>query len=227
MTNNIESYLESKKKAWSDTSLRTERSRLNAVKDVLNGNPDDLWAHCEEKKLSPYARATLFIRVASFWDFVSPGSNPYREWKKANGRLFKHVYQPKFPDISYEEAKARIAQISNEASRVKALQLLRGGLRWSESSTLRDGSVVGKGAKPRRVYCEAVEYNAAYTTFYRHLRAVGLTPHMLRKIRATDLARKGMNAADLLATFGWQDIKTAQSYLAPLDEARRAELMEE
>lgn len=220
----IQKYLEDKKLAWSPNTLKSEEHRLNAVSDKLDGEANTLWDATQH--LGAYSRLTTWSRVCDFWDWalseghVSVPGN-YRKFRKKNAKQFKveNVYVRKTPDISFEEAQARIQTLPQDI-REKASQLLSGGLRYSESFTLKDGRVVGKGGKLRSAFVAEAGFKRCYRTFLRALHSVGLTPHMLRKICASRLAREGLGEADLCKAMGWSSFNTARSYLAPLqDEA--------
>lgn len=212
----IEQYLADRRLAWAPSTQRSERHRLMAVAEHLDGNPETLWAALAD--LKPYARATAWTRVTDFWDWaitegkVAAAANRYQQFRKKNALQFKNAYTRQVPSINYEEAEARCQQLP-AASRDKALQLLRGGLRFAESATLRDGAVVGKGGKQRRVYVDAVEFNQTYETFRQHLAVVGLKPHTLRKLFASKLVAEGANEFDLLQIMGWSSLTTASSYV--------------
>lgn len=217
----IQEYINSKSLAWSETSKTSELSRLTTIADYIDGNPEVLWKAIESK--GAYTRTTIWTRVVSFYDFLLEseyvtGINPYRKWRNQNAKQFKNVYTKETPKISYNEAKQKILKIQDQETREKALQLLNAGLRWGESFTLQDGRVIGKGNKARKVFAEEVKYGKSYSYFLKQLRQVGLKPHTLRKIRATDLARKGLKEADLCAIFGWNSFQTASSYIAPLND---------
>lgn len=218
----IQKYIQDKKLAWAPSTLQSEAHRLNAVADVLDGDAARLWTALET--LGPYSRLTTWSRVCDFMDWAhSEGlienAGSYRAFRKKNAKQFKNVYTPKTPSFTFEEATRRIDTLA-PSIRAKALQLLNGGLRYTESFTLKGGKVVGKGGKNREVFTEEASYSGSYRTFLRALHSVGLTPHMLRKICATRLAREGLREADLCKVFGWSSFKTASSYIAPLqDEA--------
>lgn len=214
-------YLDSKKGAWAESTLRSEEHRLNGLLPHLNGDAPALWKALAS--LKPYSRVTAFTRACSFYSFLIAkghvaGPNVYDAFREENARLFKNAYQPKALSISFEEAKRRIAEIKDEAIRNRALRLLSGGLRFTESATLQDGHVVGKGGKRRRVFCQETTgdvYTGSYQTFFRALKKVGLKPHDLRKLCATKLVEAGLKEADLMKVMGWNSIITAKSYLQP------------
>ena len=229
----ITKYLDSKTNAWAPTTLKSERYRLNAVAPHLDGNPLSLWAAISDR--GPYTRVTIWTRVTDFYQWCldnghRTGPNHYRTWKEDNARQFKHAYTPRFPEISFEEARARIQKIPQEGIRNKAMELLLGGLRYTESFTFReeDSTVVGKGSKRRVAFIpkrEGASFNRTYATFLRALRKVGLTPHQLRKLAATEFARRGLREADLCKVMGWSSFATASKYIAPLkDEEIRSKI---
>ena len=224
-------YLKDKETGWAPSTMRSETLRLTSWAEHLDGNPETLWKAIQE--LAPYTRVTIWTRVSDFWGWAIenghvPGPNPYKAWRKKNGkRQFKHAYNPKRPDTTFEEAKARIQGLSDSGVRKKALELLYGGLRYTESFTYQPGSktVVGKGSKRRRVYIPEIpggSYQGCYRTFLRRLKEIGLTPHVLRKLAATELARRGLREFDLCEVMGWASIETAKIYVAPLREEAMA-----
>lgn len=216
----IQKYIESKKLAWAPTTLRSEAHRLNGVAAYLNSEPNALWDALAVQK--PYSRLTAWTRVVDYYEWLREeglvNDNPYKAFKKKNARLFKHVYQPKTPNLSFAEAEKKLSLL-DPVHGAKALQLLHGGLRYTESLTLKNGEVVGKGSKRRKVFVNAQpNYQYSYRSFLRALNGVGLTPHMLRKICATTLAQKGLKEADLCEVMGWSSFNTAKAYIAPLKQ---------
>jgi len=159
------------------------------------------------------------------------GPNLFAKWRKDNARLFKHQYKRQTPEISFEEARERLQNISDPDIRRKGLELLCSGVRWSESFTFDPSTktVVGKGAKPRRVYMpenKGSDYKGTYSKFLRGLRTVGLKPHLLRKLAATEFYNRGLNEFDLLQVMGWNSIETAKSYIAPKKEDEIEQLLD-
>jgi len=224
-----EEYLDAKRLAWSESTLKSERRRLSRYFYVLEEGPAALWD--ATKTLAPYSRKTLFIRVSAFYDWAVTTNqlteNPYKQWMAEHARLFKYVYNQKTPTLSFREAEEAVLTIPCKASCLKALQLLGGGLRWNESFNIDDGSCTGKGGKVRKVFADPISYPFSYTHFRKHLAAVGMKPHDLRKIRATDLARSGLREVDLCKVFGWSNLNTAKAYIAPINDQKLKELMNE
>lgn len=217
----ITEYLESKKNAWSESTLSSEASRLGRLPEAQLTDPGQLWDGTAN--YGSYTRVTIFTRVCDFYDFLLErghkfGTNPFRVWRQRNARLFKGAYQPRKPDISYDEAKALLGRLEERDVREKCEELLGGGLRFSESFN-RDGEfVTGKGGKRRRAYAGASDYERSYSTLLRRLRELGLTPHVLRKIRATQLAQnKDLSVFDLCEIFGWSNPATAMAYVKAND----------
>jgi len=224
----ISDYLESNRLAWTAETMKSETSRLYKYSTLIDKGPEAIWQGTEH--LAPYTRKTLFTRIGKFADYcIASGHleiNEYKSWMAHNRRLFKNAYTKNTPKISYTEAQALILSLSCRETIKKASQILDGGLRWAESFTITDGQCIGKGEKPRAVFVDACDYGYSYSYFRNHLSTIGLTPHDLRKIRATDLARKGLQPADLCKIFGWESFETASRYLAPLSDKKLQEAMQ-
>ena len=219
----IDSYIQDMELRWSETTKRSERARLERWAPAIDGNPATLWAAV--RHLAPYSRTTTWTRVVAYVDWTietghQTGPNPYRAFRSKNFKQFKNTYQRRVPQLSFEEAVARINTLSAPGIREKALQLLYSGMRWSESLTLQDGWVIGKGGKRRRVPQRAQGVSAplssSYHAFYRELRKVGLKPHDLRKLALNHYVAAGANPFELAAIAGWSSINTAQSYIETL-----------
>lgn len=216
MKAHIQKYIESKKLAWAPSTLRSEEARLSAVAAVLNGDPGQLWQHLEDKGIKPYARVSTWIRVVSFWDFLGHTTNPYKEFKEKNARLFKHTYVPKKPEMTYEEARKLVDSIQDQSIRRRALEILGSGARWFESASHSGGNVSGKGSKNRALYVPSVEgpaFRGSYQTFRRALESLGLKPHDLRKLFLTKLVELGANEFELMEAAGWSSMTPARSYI--------------
>jgi hypothetical protein len=212
----IEKYIESKKFAWSPTTIRSETYRLQGVADFLDGNPETLWRAIQTMK--PYARLTLWTRVTNYWQFLLDGDyvkgkNLYAKWKQENARLFKNSYVRQKPEITIEEAKRRIEQIPNQAYRERARSIVRSGLRFTESNHITGGTVRGKGGKTRKVFVESDGQNIKYDGFHKALSKVGLKSHDLRKLFLSRLVDLGINEFELCEIAGWSNINTASSYI--------------
>lgn len=230
----ISQYLKDHEKSWSQSSLKSEASRLSSLAPALDGNPETLWAHLEAKGLGKYTRVTYWTRASDFWAWLirkghKQGPNPYENWREEHGRLFKHTYQRRQPDVTYSEARARIETISDINVRQACQLLLDGGLRVSELRSVdSEGFVTGKGGKRRKLYSDIrLSSTPSYSTVRRALHLLGLKPHDLRKIRATDLRRRGLQDEDLCKVFGWEDFNTAKAYLAPLKDEEIEALMQD
>jgi integrase len=216
----ITMYLEDKQLAWAPTTLKSERHRLNAAAPAINGDPMKLWKALQEH--GAYGRATIWTRVSDFWQWCLDnnhisGGNPYRAFRQKNARLFKNVYTRKTPEISYDEARSRIATIEDATIRAYAGQLLDTGMRVSEPKTIgTDGTVVGKGSKSRRVYGRNAgpsNNSVNYQKLRRALASIGLKPHDLRKLFLTRLVEVGANEFELCEVAGWASIAPARSYI--------------
>jgi integrase len=177
-----------------------------------------LWDELKRRGLSKYSVVTTWTRVTDFWQFLldsklKEGTNEYAEFRRKNELQFKNAYRPKTCGLTYKDALEAIARISRESSRLKATQLLEGGLRFTESLEVKDGAVVGKGGKTRDVFVSSVNLEVSYKTFLRDLHAVGLKPHDLRKVFLTALAQDGANEFELMEAAGWSSITPARSYI--------------
>ena len=228
----VGAYLKSKEKAWSASTLKSETSRLMSIVrkcPELYNNPEALWEALQAG--GSYTRQTTWVRASCFVDHLIKhshieGPNQLVQWREANANLFKNKYQRKTTSISIDEARVKICSIENTAIRTKCLQLLDGGLRYTESLTLRDGTVRGKGNKTRKVYVDPVTSEPTYWAVYSSLKEVGLTPHMLRKIKATAVSKAGARPEQLCELFGWSSFNTAQSYLNAGTDEELKEIMQ-
>lgn len=225
----ISKYLEHKKLTWSLGTFKTESSRLRSLEVLLRHlnilTPQAIWEALQARSF--YTRVIDWERLQDLFSTYNVElSQSMRSWKEKNKHVFKNAYKRKTPQISYEEALKLINKIDDEHIRNQARIILFAGLRSFELNSLdRDGNVLGKGGKKRQVPLpDSFELpKASYKKLYLALKRVGLKPHDLRKIRATDLLRKGMDVKTLQTNFGWSSLKVAESYLAPLslEQSRR------
>lgn len=214
----IKQYIESKSLAWSPNTLRSEQHRLSAVADLLSLDAAEFYKSVN-KLYKPYSVRTLMQRAAKFKEYHNDTS--YSDFIHTNARLFKNVYTKKIVNFTFEEAKRRVNNIENMAAKEAAMLMLTTGMRVHEALKYDgSGKVVGKGAKERVVFSSnTVSQYITYSEVYRQLKAVGLKPHDLRKLAATELARAGFKEADLMAVMGWSNIQTASNYLQPMQQA--------
>jgi site-specific recombinase XerD len=229
LTNAISNYISDKKYAWAETTKQSEASRLKK----LSGKEKTPESFFEDGKAT-YGLKTFFIRASNFFDWAIERGywndrNYYKEFYNKNQRLFKNVYSRRAAPCSFEEAKRRIARIEDKAIRERAYELLYNGLRISESyakGRRGDGTIytTGKGSKQRRVFAgQDSESNrrCSRTTFRAHLGRVGLKPHDLRKLCATELYRRGaLDLFSLCEAFGWSSVETARKYIQPAEEKK-------
>ena len=238
MLDQIRDYIESKGHGWSYTSQQSENSRLNKVAHIIKDGPLALYKHLNAKGQKPYTIKTTFIRVADFMQWridekYCDGKNAFKFFMKVNGRLFKNAYEKERLDVGYEEAVRRISGLADGEVKTKAFDLLATGMRYTESLTEANSTVIGKGGKRRRIYrpnqvtraSEGSNYTISYTTFYNALKAIGLKPHTLRKLALNRFVENGAKEADLMAIAGWSSIATASSYLQPKREEELDELV--
>jgi hypothetical protein len=176
----VQKYIATKGIAWSKTTQQSEKYRLNAIVDYLDGSPQRLWEFLERRGYKSYARVTTWTRTAHFWSWaisqqlaepeVLPNGdrvNPYTEFRAAHARYFKNAYQRKGAPLTFEEARARIDQdlAAHPDVRKKAMELLLTGMRYKESFTKSKPTasnehgevrrIVGKGGKIREVFFPA------------------------------------------------------------------------
>lgn len=227
MSNIIDAYISHKELAWSKTTLRSERYRLRQIKEEEElYDPRAAYLRLRDK-LKPYTLKTLFIRLSALHDWLIQNGtsnnsiNPYKQFLKENAGAFKAAYKKEEVELSYSDVVERLGRIKKQDVREHALHMLYTGMRFSESLTESNGYVLGKGAKMRRLFGlngkAAPMYTHSYDTFRRELKKVGVKPHTLRKLFATELVRKGITAPDLMRILGWSSMQTATSYL----QARR------
>jgi integrase len=224
-------YILSKRMAWARTSLKNERARLNAHAWRVEQEPAQAYEELV-KKMKPYSIKTTFVRLGEFYqwmienDKIPPAKNKWKMFLDSHANLFKHAYQSERITINFNEAKMRILTIEDMGCRYASLQLLEGGLRYCELRTYNGESVIGKGSKPRDVYLREelrnFRYKDSYTKLYKRLKAVGLKPHTLRKLCATELSNQiGVSDIDICEIFGWESIETSKKYRQP----KRKELL--
>jgi len=221
----IEDYLEAHKHSWAPTTLKTERSRLLSIIRLNTAGlpPAGLFDAMAAAGWKPYTVKISFIRLASLekWSQTDLG---YDRFLKEMRNRFKHSYERKDVELTYDEAVSRINQIPCLKARHMAIDMLRSGVRISEAYNIKDGAVRGKGDKLRKVFVP-VEASVPRSTLWARLKEVGLKPHDLRKLCATRLASQGASAADLCKVFGWSSIATAYLYLQPKDDKKLQEMM--
>lgn len=216
----IYQYLESKKNAWAPSTFRSEKLRLNTIYRTLVDASDDPmeFYNIMISKFKPYTTKTSFIRTCELMEFL--GNNTFTEFMEKNSNLFKHVYYNKQLTYTFEEAQKRVEMIRHEGARQVARLMLTTGMRIHEALKY-DGSgrVRGKGGKVRPIFSkERVTIFVSEPTVRLYCKEVGVNPHDLRKLAATQLAKAGFAEADLLYTMGWESMATAGRYLQPLKQ---------
>jgi integrase len=224
----IQMYLNDKQLAWAPSTLKTAEFHLMGYAVHISKNPNTLWKAMNA--LKPYSRVTVFARVCDFYQWLVEnghieGPNPYKQFRKKNARQFKNTYQTNKPQLSYQEAFERINRIEDAPIREHARFVLQGGLRFTESRSVKDGVITGKGGKTRECFTAAPHpgtNDIEYWTFRRALKAVGLKPHDLRKLFLNECVTKGADPFQLMEIAGWSNLNTAQSYI----EANRTKLKE-
>lgn len=220
----IKKYIKSKEGSWSPTTLRTEAYRLRGLKKEHLIDPETLWNYLKkERGLKPYALKTSYIRASELAEyamrtgFLPKGANLLKEYMRDHALKFRAAYEHRPVGISFSEAAERINSLP-AGIREKAVQLLATGMRISESMSLsEEGTVVGKGGRVRVIPLAseyaAKEFDKSETTLRRALKKIGLTPHQLRKLCATELVKHGASEADLMQIMGWRTSQMAAVYV--------------
>lgn len=220
----IEKYLESKQYAWSPTTIKTVRAKLNAVQHLLKQAPEQAYEEMKGK-YGAYTIKQYLIIMDGYRQWETKGKDTrFKSFLKQNARLFRSAYDKKKVALSYSEAARRINTIQDDTVRRSCHFLLRSGVRISEASKCSD-TVVGKGNKVRKVFVEAPDSFASVSQIRRALGRLGLKPHDLRKLCATRLVNKGAAPQDLCEIMGWSSIETAYRYLQPSKDSKLKELM--
>ena len=234
----IEAFLNKKKTAWSEATLKSCKSFLNKHGTLVAlGSPELLLQALSTK--GRYTVTTYFAHAASFYEYLHPTlPNVFSVYRKDNRNAFKNAYQRKKLDITYDEAKALIESQPQSDEKEACIYLLRTAQRSSEAGLARSSgvvlgeidartssTVVGKGGKERLNLgadlfpAGAVRWN--YYRVYRYLRQLcGISPHALRKLALTRAGERGASAADLCEIAGWSSIATAIIYLQPQRAAK-------
>lgn len=223
----VQQYIDSKALAWAPSTQRSELARLQKALPALSTSP--LASYQALKPLySPYSLKTLFIRLSELSEFVDKDKAKYKEFIRSHANLFKNAYTRQKVKFTFEQALALIQEVLKGPEQQAAKLMLSSGLRVHEALKYDgSGSIIGKGAKKRSVFtteCGTIQGSTNYYRVYRSLAKIGLKPHDLRKLAATQLAASGeLNEADLMEVMGWSNIATASSYLQPAREAALSE----
>lgn len=230
----IDKYIQAHKLSWADSTLRSEKSRLYAISDILNGDAESLWQELKQRGMKPYASLTTWIRTCHFFNWLIENEhdyhtqrNHYSDFRKRNKRLFKYCYQRRLPTMHYAQAKRLIDGLSDSRVRETASLLLMSGLRASEAHKIQGETVVGKGNRPRLLSLPkgAKRTKISYWKLYSVLkRETGLKPHDLRKLFLSRVVELGASPFELCEIAGWSDVKTAASYIK-ISDGRIKELI--
>jgi integrase len=223
----VEEYLLDHQSSWSETTLKSERSRLRSLEKYLHMDPAAIYKALVLAGRKPYSIKTIFIRLCSLeaWAVANKKQQetPFKAFMDKHRNKFKYSYSKEEVGLTFQEALLKISSLE-EPYRTMALGMLQTGVRISEVYKIKNGKVRGKGGKPRPVYGK-LESTAPRSTFSRKLKAVGLKPHDLRKLCATRLAENGASPADLCKAFGWSSINTAYHYLQSKSDEQLEALM--
>ncbi len=232
----VNDYIVAQKLAWARTSQKNERARLNKHAKNIFRNPVEVYTELINEGMKPYSIKTTLTRLGCLYAWAMENEkiplttkNPWKSFMESHAMLFKHAYQTERLTVTYQEAEERIMTME-EPFRSAALQLLRGGLRYCELRTYDGQKVIGKGSKPRDVYIKApldtFRYTGSYTALFIRLKMIGLKPHTLRKLFATEFSQQpGVTDIDIMEVCGWNDIGTSAKYRQPKRRERLSELV--
>lgn len=231
----VDEYINSKQFAWARTTLKNERARLSKHGHVVLQDPMEVYKELK-KSMCDYSIKTTLARLSKFheWlvesDKILPSKNPWRNFLTTNALLFKYAYQIERLTVTFDEAKERI-QLLDEPYRQAAMQLLEGGFRYCELRTFNGFHVIGKGSKPRTVFVreelKKFKYTGSYSALYIRLKAIGLKPHTLRKLCATEFSRHpDVKDQDTCKIFGWSSIETSLKYRQPHNDTRLGNMLQ-
>ncbi len=234
----IEQYIESKKNSWAATTIHTEYSRLRSHAAILDKTPDEIFDRLHTGGMKRYSIKTTMTRISDYYqwlidnNFKPKGPNPFKVYFKTHSNNFKQCYQPKRLTTTFGEAQEQIDAMPDGQEKLASRQLLEAGLRSCELSTLENNRVTGKGGKTREVFLSDVlksfKYKGKYYQLFYALKKVGLTPHDLRKLCATEFSRlPGVITIDILESFGWTSADTALKYQQPMVAEKRGELFKQ
>lgn len=236
----VDIYIDTIGRSWSNTTQKTEASKLKALTTIINTfglSPADIYRELIAKGYTQYTISARFTRLRHFFkflldaEFIGSGINPFESYMKFYDRkFFKNAYNRELGVISREEALEKIALLTTSEQREHVMFLLNSGLRLEESyNVISDGAggfiVKSKGGKIRRVYISPPKALVNKSTLQKALNKVGLKAHTLRKLCATNLANKGCSNMDLLKIMGWSKLETAQLYLQPKNDDHIKQMM--
>lgn len=232
----VKGYVKSKEFAWARTTQRNELARLKKHGERVLEPPALVYLSLS-KSMKPYSIKTTLSRMSLFYqwlidnDKIPPSKNPWKAFLSENALLFKYAYQIERLTIAFDEAKARIETMPDYAHRMASLQLIEGGLRYCELRTFDGRQVIGKGGKPRAVFLRPelalFRYTGSYSALYIRLKAVGLKPHTLRKLCATEFSRDPkVKDQDTCKVFGWSSIETSIKYRQPHQDKQLGEILQ-
>lgn len=231
----INEYVDSKKLAWARSSQKNERSRLRYHGPHVLDDPLTYYNQIKGKMKANSIRTTFFrLGKLHEWmvenDKIPPSKNPWKKFLSDNALQFKHAYDIEVVTVTFDEAKNRISTLE-EPYRSASFQLLEAGLRYCELRTFDGDKVIGKGSKPRSVFLrqelKKFKYNGSYSALYVRLKALGLKPHTLRKLCATEFSRHpDVKDQDICKMFGWGSIETSIKYRQPHNDSKMREMLQ-
>ncbi len=238
----ITEYIDTKTGLMSNTTLKSEASRLRNNIDLRNHTINEM----VQILLKRYKRNTakqVYIRLKCFLDHRQ---HDFDVFEKQNPQIwrFEYIGRDQLPTI----ADINKWSFYGQSDRIVAMSIIlmsHVGLRWNELFNLKpdhiqpdcDTSLTkftiiqGKGRKDRIVYTPYLDISPAQLPFnitsgqLRYLwkkYKVPFTPHSLRSYWITQLARKTANVKLIAELAGHNSIETTMKYIKILDEDKKA-----
>lgn len=219
----LDKYLQDNKDRLAKVTLKNRELRLRkAIKSIeLAVEEPSSFFELVKDDYKAYTLKTLMLEISNWYKWaVREGYRSENLWSKEvakRAQYFKNSYQPKEIGLTYDEMVSRINKIPDNKIKEAARELLGSGLRAQEIRAINAGQTTGKGGKVRKFYGDQRKFEGvSIHQIRRALKKVDLTPHDLRKMFATRLARSGkFDDVTLCKIMGWSSFNTARSYLQP------------
>lgn len=219
----LQMYIKDNKDRLAKTTITNRQARLR--KQIANieasGEDPSLFFDLVKGSMSAYSLKTVMLEISNWYKWaVREGikkDNPWSREVAKRAQYFKGAYKPKRLEMTYDEMVEKINKVSCDQVREASREILRTGVRISETRTADSDKVTGKASKVRKFYGDSRKFKGVSVhQIRRGLKEVGLTPHDLRKMFATRLARSGkFDEVTMCEVMGWESFDTAKSYLQP------------
>jgi len=230
LSQEIQSYVESKRGIWSDRSLPVLRSVLVTMAPHWD-SPSQCFKELCSRGYTRHSIRTYFLYAVRFEEEVR-GTQTYRSFLQKQKAAFKNCYKDKQRSLQTTDYERYLSLFLDTNSNMYNLLVLMGdaGLRVSEAlnanwEDIRDGFiwVIGKGNKQRKVpfsgekllgkrigkIVKPVDYRRL---FKKHM--TPFTPHDFRAFYATNIANHPeLNIKDAALLLGHSSIQTTSRYV--------------